>query len=70
MFPHDCEMVFEGFPELAQRALNSSNDVPSDASEMEVAVSIGAFNDTNPDASWEQCTEAATAGGPTCAVIC
>ena len=69
-FDWRCEAAWPALPDVAQRALNASNTVPSQSSEMEVAASTAEFADmarqkgSEPD--FEACIQAATAGNPPC----
>ena len=57
------------FADIAQRAFNASNTVPSTSSEMEVLASIGEFASLEGKHSredYERYEEAATAGNPAC----
>jgi len=68
VFPHGCELTWPKLPDLAQRALNASNEVGSDASENEVASCMAEFYENQePPKNFDLCVEAAIAGSPKCA---
>ena len=74
ILPWQVEMTWPMLPDLAQRALNASNSVASQSSELETAASIAEFAQLqgfsgNP-IDWDQCAQAAAASMPPCANYC
>ena len=67
ILPWQVEDTWPALPDLAQRALNASNSVASQASELEMAASIAEFAQLDPDkVDWASCVEAAAATMPAC----
>jgi hypothetical protein len=67
--PWQAEMTWPGLPDLAQRALNASNSVASQCSELEVASSIAEFAGMQAvagEVSWDRCIAAVAASNPPC----
>ena len=68
--PWPVEATWPSLPDLAQRALNASNSVASQSSELEVAASIAEFAALEQAGSgsidWGRCGLAAVAGLPPC----
>ena len=68
VFKAECEEMWPMLPDLLQRGLNATNTLSADPSELEVASSIAEFMELGGGkVSWQECTEAAIAGNPTCA---
>jgi hypothetical protein len=69
ILPFQAEEQWPGLPDLAQRALNASNSVANQASELEVASTIAEFANLQGkkgDVDWCRCQQAAVAGAPPC----
>lgn len=66
VLPWQVEATWPALPDFAQRALNSSNAVATDATEWEVAVAMGEWFNTMEEPSWNLAEEAASAGDPQC----
>ena len=66
VLPWQCELTWPKLPNLAQRALNASNSVASQSSELETACTIAEFAQMHEEPNWEQCVEAARAAMPAC----
>ena len=67
VYPSDCERVWPLLPEVAQRALNASQNVVSPSSEIEVAVTITQFDGTRPsNLPFQSCIDAAAMNNPAC----
>lgn len=66
VLPWQVEAAWPTLPEFAQRALNASNAVASDATEWEVAVSIGEVFSNMQEPSWELAMASAAASDPPC----
>lgn len=68
ILPWQCEHTWPQLPDLAQRALNASNSVASQASELETASTIAEFAQLQgSNINWDQCVQAAAASMPPCA---
>jgi hypothetical protein len=67
MLPWQVEATWPNLPEFAQRALNASNSVANDATEWEVAITIGECFSMMDEPSWQLAEEAAVGGDPACA---
>ena len=67
ILPWQCEATWPTLPDLAQRALNASNSVASQASELETAASIAEFAQMQSEpVNWDACVDAAAASMPPC----
>ena len=66
ILPWQVEATWPTLPEFAQRALNSSNSVANDATEWEVAISIGECWSQMEEPNWQMAKDAAAAGEPSC----
>lgn len=66
ILPWQVEATWPSLPEFAQRALNSSNAVSTDATEWEVAITMGEWFNSMEEPSWALAEEAAAAGDPAC----
>ena len=66
ILPWQCENTWPNLPEFAQRALNASNSVANDATEWEIAVSMGECWTQMSDPNWQLAKEASAAGEPSC----
>ena len=68
--PWQCEATWPTLPDIAQRALNASNNAASQASELEVAASIAEFaavhQQMHGQVDWGKCAAEATSGLPPC----
>ena len=65
--PWQAEVTWPHLPDLAQRALNASNNVASLMSELEVCVSISEFAELMPaGSSFSSCVEAVKMNQPPC----
>ena len=65
--PRQAEVTWPHLPDLAQRALNASNNVASLMSELEVCVSIAEFAELMPaGSSFTSCVEAVKMNQPPC----
>ena len=65
--PWQAEVTWPHLPDLAQRALNASNNVASLMSELEVCVSIAEFAELMPaGSSFTSCVEAVKMNQPPC----
>ena len=66
----EAEATWPFLPDLIQRACNAANDIPSPASELEVACSIATFAKNaahrGDTVDWGACMEAAIAASPRC----
>ena len=66
VLPWQVEATWSVLPEFAQRALNASNSVATDATEWEVAVTIGETYSNMEEPDWNLAIDAAAAGSPQC----
>lgn len=70
ILPWQVEATWPSLPDLAQRALNASNAVASQASELETACAIAEFAQMHraagAEADWQSCVAAAAASMPPC----
>ena len=71
ILPWQAELTWPELPDIAQRALNASNSVASQSSELETAATIAEFAQvqlrSGSEVDWQQCAEAAAATMPPCA---
>jgi hypothetical protein len=61
-----CQDQWQGLPDLAQQALNATNGVANQASELETAATIAEYQMGSPDASFQSCVDAAASSLPAC----
>jgi hypothetical protein len=66
VLPWQVEVTWPLLPEFAQRALNASNSVSSDATEWEVAITIGETYSNMDEPNWDLAVDSAAAGAPQC----
>ena len=67
ILPWQAEVTWPHLPDLAQRALNASNNVASLMSELDVCVSIAEFAELMPPgSSFDSCVEAVKLNQPPC----
>ena len=71
IIPYDAERAWPKLPDLGQRALNATNNVASQASELEIASTIAAFAEEEESSGrlpidWAACTDRACQGNPPC----
>ena len=69
VLPWQAEVVWPLLPDLAQRALNASQNVACLMSELEVCVTIAEFAELKPkDSSFQDCVDAVAQNEPPCSV--
>ena len=67
ILPWQAEVTWPQLPDLAQRALNATNNVASLMSELEVCVTIAEFAELrSSDSSFEACVDAVALNEPPC----
>ena len=62
-----CELVWPRLPSLVQRALNASQNVSENQTELETMCTIAEYAEMHDDPQWEECAAAAAASRPPCA---
>jgi hypothetical protein len=68
IIPHEVQETWPGIPALAQQALNASNSVSSETTELESASTIAQYAEQSDPATttWDMCIAAAAASNPPC----